>query len=74
MSADPGRQILGETGPIKCVIAGTEGGHKKICLSGFTGKGIRYRNSLAGIVDKELFPGPVALPEAYIQPYGSISV
>jgi hypothetical protein len=64
---DPGRKILGESAPGKRVAAGAQGGDKQARLSALSGNRIRYRDPLAGIVDKEFFPGPMGLAKADVQ-------
>ena len=67
MGLDPGGKILGESGPGKRVAAGAQGGDKQARLSGLSGNRIRYGDRLAGIIDKEFFPGPVGLAKADIE-------
>jgi len=64
---DPGGKIFGEGRPCKGVAAGAQGGDKKTRFSGLSGHRICYRSRLAGIIDKELFPGPVGLAKTEIE-------
>jgi hypothetical protein len=67
MGLDPGRKITRESGPGKGVTAGAQGGHKEPGFSGGTGDGIRHRDRLAGIIDKELLTGSIDLTKTDIQ-------
>src|SRR5512139_485316 len=67
MGLDPRGEFLGESGFGEGVIAGSQGGYKDLGLSNLSGLGICDLHGLAGIVDKELFSGPVFLAETKIQ-------
>jgi hypothetical protein len=71
---DPGWEVLRESGPGKRVTAGAQGGQKEPRFSSFAGDRIRHRYRLAGVVDKELFPGPVGLTKADIQLPGPLVI
>lgn len=64
MGLNPGRKILTETSPGKGVAAGAQGGNKERYLSGLAGNLICHGDRLSGIIDKELFPGPVRLAKS----------
>ena len=67
MGRNPGRQIPVKTCLDICIAAGAQGGHKEIGISDLAADRIGNRHCLAGIIDKEFFPGTVGLPEAYIE-------
>ena len=64
---DPGGKILGKRSPGKRVAAGAQGGDKQARLAGLSGNRIHYRDRLASIIDKELFPGPMRLAKAHVE-------
>ena len=74
VGADPGGEVLRETGPGKRIITRAQGGHKEIGIPGLPCNGICYRDGLAGIVDKQFFPGPICLPEAYVTFVGPLVI
>jgi hypothetical protein len=59
--------LLRESSPGKRVAAGAQGGDKKARRCGLSGNRIRYGDRLAGIIDKEFFPGPVGLAKADVE-------
>ena len=69
---NPGGKILGRGGFGKGVVAGAQGGHKEIGFSGLAGEGIVDGDGLAGIIDEELFSGPVFLTKTDVELFGPI--
>ena len=74
MGLNPGAEILAEGGLGKGVAARSQGGHKDLGLMDLAGFGIRDPHGLPGIVDKELFSGPVFLTEAGVEFFGPLTV
>jgi hypothetical protein len=67
MGLNPGGKLLGQGGFGEGIIAGSQGGHKDLHLLDLSGFEICDLHGLPGIVDEELFSGPVFLTETEIQ-------
>ena len=67
MRSNPGRQILGGRSFSKGIAAGSESSYKDLSLGHLAGGRIDDGDGLAGIIHKEFLPGPVLLPEGYIE-------
>ncbi len=67
MGLNPGREVLGESGLGKGVVARPQRGHKDLGLVNLSGLGLSDLHGLAGVIDEELFSGPIFLAEAGIQ-------
>jgi len=74
MRPDPGGEILGEGGLCECVVAGTEGGDENLSLHALASGAVYDGDSLAGVINKELFPGPVFLTEGDIELFDPLAV
>jgi hypothetical protein len=67
VGGNPGGQIPVKTRLDKGIAAGAQGGHKEKGVPDPAADRVGNRHCLAGIIDKEFFPGTVCLPEAYIE-------
>ena len=74
MGLNPGGEILREGGFGKGIIAGPQGGHKDLGLMDLSGLGIGDLHGLPGIIDEELFSGPIFLAKAGIELFGPLMV
>jgi hypothetical protein len=67
---NPGGQIPVKTCLDIRIAAGAQGGYKETGIPDLAGDRIGNRHALTGIIDKEFLPGPIGLPEAYIELIG----
>jgi hypothetical protein len=67
MRCDPGRQVLSQGGLRKGVTAGAKGGDENLDFHTLAGGRVYDGDSLAGVIDEELFSSTVFLPEGDIE-------
>jgi len=74
MGLNPGREILGEGGLRKGVVADSHGGHKDLGLLDLPGLGVGDLHGLPSVIDEQLFSGPIFLVKAGIEFFGPLMV